>query len=503
MKFNKFWSLHPVVLCLIFVSFHYRTPGTRQYVSNFENVLGTSFELKVSSESESAADLAENRALEEIDRMAKILSAYDSSSEFSRWMMTYNRPVKISVELFQVLALFDQWRARTGGALDASAEVVSRVWKKASRQNLLPGKDELQSAIELVKQQHWVLDPQHQTATRLSEAPLMLNSFVKSYIISAVADTLSRVPGIHAVMVNIGGDMVVMGDLKEKIRISDPKADAENDRPVDVINIQDMAVATSGNYRRGFSVQGKWYSHIVDPRTGMPASEIISSTVISKKATDAGAMATAFNILSIDESRKLAASIPGTEYLIITRQGTSYASEGWTAMESGQALHADQGITLPIKQQQNAFELQIDIELAQFEGRFRRPFVAIWVENSNKEPVRNLALWFNKPRWLPDLKEWYRTNYQNELNAGSNAATISSATRPPGKYTIKWDMKDDKGVAVKPGTYTVYIEAAREHGTYQLMKQEIVCRKKDQNIGISGNTEISSASLTYRKAGGN
>jgi FAD:protein FMN transferase len=220
--------------------------------------------------------------------------------------------------------------------------------------------------------------------------------------------------------------------------------------------------------------------------------------VVSQNATDAGAMATAFNIMDIEASRKLAASIPGTEYLIITKNGGKYCSEGWHELEISSGLQASAKTDV-----QGDYELLINMELAQFEGRFRRPFVAIWIEDSKHKTVRNLALWFNKPRWLPDLKEWYRSNYQEVSSAGQGVQSISSATRPPGKYTIKWDMKDDKGNSVPLGKYTIYIEAAREHGTYQLMKKEIDCRKKDQSVTIPGNTEVSSASLEYRKTAAN
>ena len=125
--------------------------------------------------------------------------------------------------------------------------------------------------------------------------------------------------------------------------------------------------------------------------------------------------------------------------------------------------------------------------------------MAIWIENSNKETVKNLALWFNKPKWLPDLKSWYLKNYASYNTGQSDLSTISSATRPPGEYALKWDMKDDKGNSVPPGKYTVYIEAAREHGTYQLIKQEIDCRNKAQSIQIKGNVEIAAASLEYKK----
>ncbi len=76
--------------------------------------------------------------MSEIDRLNKILSGYDASSEFSRWMLTNNKAVKVSPELFEVLSLFDKWRVQSSGALDASAELVGKVWKDAAKRNAQP-----------------------------------------------------------------------------------------------------------------------------------------------------------------------------------------------------------------------------------------------------------------------------------------------------------------------------------------------------------------------------
>lgn len=334
----------------------------------------------------------------------------------------------------------------------------------------------------------------------------MTNTFVKSFIINAAARKVIDMPGIKSVTINIGGDIVVLGEGKEVVSISNPLADAENDLPIAKISIGNKAVATSGNYRRGFMINGKWYSHIIDPRTGMTAGKVISATVVANNATDAGALATAFNVLEPAEGMQLANSIQGTEYLVITREGERYESKGWRALELNTIKSADNkdaqnpGLEeLKKSFSQEGPELTINLELSKFEGRFRRPFVAIWIENSNKETVRTLALWFNKPKWLPDLKSWYSKNYASYNTSQSDITTISSATRPPGEYALKWDMKDDKGNVVPPGKYTVYIEAAREHGTYQLIKQEIDCRNKSQIIKLKGNVEIMAASLEYKK----
>jgi hypothetical protein len=191
--------------------------------------------------------------------------------------------------------------------------------------------------------------------------------------------------------------------------------------------------------------------------------------------------------------------------MLITKEGERIVSSGWHALEtigSSKTAGEQSGkeITSMASVQESA-TLTINLELNTFEGRFRRPFVAVWVENSNKETVRTLALWFNKPKWLPDLKSWYHKNYSMYNTADLPMSSISSATRPPGAYALKWDMKDDKGKPVPPGKYTVYIEAAREHGTYQIIKQEIECKNKSQVITLKGNVEIAAASLEYKKNG--
>ena len=77
--------------------------------------------------------------------------------------------------------------------------------------------------------------------------------------------------------------------------------------------------------------------------------------------------------------------------------------------------------------------------------------------------------------------------------------SISSATRPPGKYKLRWDGKDNTGKYVKAGKYTVVIEASREHGTYQLIRQEMDFNGVPKQIDLPGNIEIASASLDYHK----
>jgi len=502
MKF-KFSSL--IALLLLFVCSSMTIPPTksnRLYVTDYENVLGTSLEIKIASVSSDNAKASEDKAMNVIDRMNKILSAYDAESEFSQWLHTNNKAIKVSPELFEVLSLFDKWRTQSGGALDASAEVVSEVWKDAAKRNEQPTPAELASAVAKVKQTHWQLSYTNGTATHLDDAPLMLNSFVKSYIMNKACDAAMASAGTTGIVLNIGGDIVVRGKHTEQIAISDPKADAENDDPVSTLIISNKTVATSGNYRRGEMVNGLWHSHIVDPRTGMPADQITSATVVADNPTDAGALATAFNVLTPTESKTLAASVPNAEYMIITSGGERIESKGWKKLERVYATTAAAPATLKAdKTWDPAYVLKINVELAQIEGmRVHRPYLAVWIADKDKKPVKSIALWYNKTKFLDEMPSWYDAYYNKISNADQSVTSTTSATRSAGNYTLKWDGKNDKGELVKLGTYAIMVEVAREHGTHQLMTQEIDFTKAPKTpIALTGNVEVKSASFEYVK----
>ncbi len=477
------------------------TKTNRLYTSEYENVLGTSLELKVSSASQQSAEIAETAAMNEIDRLNKILSGYDANSEFGKWSQTKNMAVKVSPELFEVLEMFDKWREQSGGALDASAETVGRVWKQAAKNNTHPTTADLAAAVATVKQTHWSLNKTEQSATHLDDAPLMLNSFVKSYIMDRACNVALETKGATGIVMNIGGDIVVKGAHTEQVQVSNPKADAENDLPIDRLLINNKTIATSGNYRRGELVNGVWHSHIVDPRTGLPADNIISATVVAKNATDAGALATAFNVLNPEESSKLAKTVPGAEYMIITSDGKRIESEGWKVLEIPEVKQVATKSTFAAdKAWDPAYELKINLELAEIEGmRVHRPYVAVWVVDKDKKPVRDIALWYNKPKYLNDMHYWYDAYYSSLMDVGGSVSSTTSATRPAGKYTLKWDGKDDKGTFVKKDTYTIMIEVAREHGTHQLITQDLDFTKKIKPVSLPANTEVASASLEYAK----
>jgi hypothetical protein len=222
--------------------------------------------------------------------------------------------------------------------------------------------------------------------------------------------------------------------------------------------------------------------------------------VVAADPSDAGALATAFSVLTPEESARVAASVPGVEYLLIGRDGRRMASPGWSRL--GAAFTPAQAETeapaAPGQWDPN-YELTVTLELARIGGtRARRPYVAIWIEDANRFPVRTIGLWYQKPRWLPELRAWYHDDRMRDAAEHRDiTASVSSATRQPGKYTLKWDGKDNTGKPVKAGTYTVNIEASREHGTYQILRQEMDFNGTPKQIVLKGGTEISAASLDY------
>jgi hypothetical protein len=302
--------------------------------------------------------------------------------------------------------------------------------------------------------------------------------------------------------------------MTQMIAIADPKASAENDAPMEYVAVNNGAVATSGGYRRGFAlaasgtVPGAFYSHLIDPRTAQPAGHVLSSTVYARDAETAGALATAFSVLPVAESERMAASMPGVQYLLVNADGSRVTSRGWSnvRMEGfGGARYVAASLAPQAKAAAGMwdpnFELTINLALPRIDDfRYRRPYVAVWVEDADHMPVRTIALWAEKPRYLSDLRVWYHDDQTRSASDGTDLwRTVSTATRPPGSYTLKWDGKDNQGKPVKSGTYTVVIEAAREHGGYQVERKELSFTGKPAEASFAAGDELGAISLEYKK----
>jgi hypothetical protein len=150
------------------------------------------------------------------------------------------------------------------------------------------------------------------------------------------------------------------------------------------------------------------------------------------------------------------------------------------------------------------FELAVDLEIAPQQGyRYHRPYVAVWVEDTHGKPVRTLSVWVNTsgrgPRYIRELRRWFTMERDQEDAGGPDLiTTVSSATRLPGQYTVTWNGRDDRGNVVDQGAYRVVVEAAREHGSYQLMQQDLTLGAKPVSADLGSNEEIGRARVEYR-----
>ena len=489
--------------------------GAEDFAFFHENVMGTSLELRVRAVDAAAAARAESRVLGEIDRLSAIFSGYDANSEFRRWQDGDRRPRVVSKELFAVLQASDQWRARSGGAFDPRVQVLTAVWSRRVADDRVPNDSEIAGALDRMRRPAWRLDAVERTAERLADCPLSLNAIAKGFILEAAcAKALEPDRGVRGLLLNVGGDLRACGEFSQTIGVSDPRADSETSDPLAVIEVHDHAVATSSRSQRGFLIGGRWYSHIFDPRTGRPAEGTAGATVIARNSADADALATILNVLSPEEGIKLAATLDDVECLIVREDGRVFKSARWGRFEKPLLALAAQDAKPPQEAPKAAAawdtedELAIDFEINNPDAnnrRYRRPYVAIWVEDKDGKPVRTLTLWLSlggsgPERWLPDMKQWYKVDKTMKTESKIDLVhTIARATRQPGKYSVVWDGKDDKGKLVAVGKYTVSIEAAREHGTYQIIRQPVTITGKPFVEEPKGNVEIKSATIAYRR----
>ncbi len=488
-----------------------------------ENVLGTSMEVRVKAATGDDARRAETRILNEIERLDHVLSSYDASSEFSQLQARPGQRVRASAELRDVLQQCSRWRDASHGAFNPAAEALTRLWSECARQGREPDSGELAKTAQRVQQAGWSVDDADQLAGVAADCPLTLNAIAKGYIIDKAGRAgLDRQQGVSGLLINIGGDLRVFGDMEAWVGIADPWSDSETAEPLRKLAVRGKAVATSGDYQRGFELKGRRHSHIFDPQTGLPADQVCSSTVVADSASDADALATICSILPPEKSIALIEGISGAACLIVKPDRSVVQSSGWresysprvqlvSFSEQPQAPPTAPGGSAPKAASDAAtwpadFEMAVSFEINNPNGsrRYCRPYVAMWVEDHDGFPVRTLVLWFWNsgpgPRWLPDLRRWYRSDQMRQLVDNTDLVrTVSRATRPPGKYQAAWDGKDDAGKPVKCGDYTLLIEAAREQGTYQLITRKISLSDRPFVEELQGNVEIKSASVEYRR----
>lgn len=504
-----------LTVCLTLAVLGPDAESRREFVFEHEHVLGTSAEIRVVADDLAHAKRVEGVALAEIDRLDNILSAYYSDSEFCRWQRGELTRLELSADLQAVLAAARHWQQVSQGAFDIHAGEWSQLWRQAEASQQLPTAAQRQQVL---------------TRVAAGQGRVGLDGLAKGYILDRVCEAVGRdCPSVSEFSVNIGGDLRRLGSRPFQIGVTDPIRSAVNDAPLTVINSQaPFALATSGGYRRGFELQGRRLSHVVDPRTGWPVSHILSASVLASDATTADALATALNVLTPKQGLELIASLEDTECCLVAADGRLWCSAGWPGTPPEKTSVAQQdgmGYVLARIDEKSADRtsadakseprksdadkaqsgLLVDFELRRPQGRrYRRPYFAIWLEDADGFPVKTAVLWMQTeqpgPRWHRDLTRWYRNDRMRRLvEEKALIGTISGATRGPGKYKARFDGTDNSGQPLPEGRYTLCIEAAREHGTYQIVRKVLQLGATPiARTSLKGNVEVGGLAVEYR-----
>lgn len=139
-------------------------------------------------------------------------------------------------------------------------------------------------------------------------------------------------------------------------------------------------------------------------------------------------------------------------------------------------------------------ELEVQVELPKIEtGTYHRPYVAVWIEDEQQQPVRLVEAWLDKPDWIKDLRRFWRKLGRSEPQL---VDAKTGATKGPGSYKVRWDGKDEQGKAVAAGNYVLFVEAAREQGGRNLAKQAFTWDGSAVQIEIEASTELGKIKLT-------
>jgi thiamine biosynthesis lipoprotein len=477
----------------------------KEFTFHHENVLGTSLELRIETDNVEAAKRAEAIALQEIDRLCDVFSHYSKTSEFAKLAnLPIGDSMNVSPDLAGLLRRCEKWIEVSDGAFNPGAEFLSRRWQLGMKLNQAPTTRELQQDVTVINQRHWTVQSDSNSVTRNSASPLSLNAIAKGTILDNVAQSvMDRAPEVRGLCVNIGGDVRVAGSSAQWVSIPNPNSDMLESSPLQNLSLTKGAIATSGVSERSIKIGDQSYSHIFDPRTGQPCNHVISASVIAPDAETADVLATICSVLPTTVSVALVESIPGCQCLLVDFSGALIASSLWP--ENGlQEGSKTGGASKVAENQPKEFTVAFEINKAVEGGRYRRPYVAVWVEDKDGFPVKTLSLFLMAdnpgPRWHRDLRRWYSSDQMRLLvDQKKLIGTISKPTSNPGSYKVGWDGSDDNGKPLPDGKYTLYIEAAREHGTYQLMKSPFTLGTGDFELKLEGNIEIKAASMSFKK----
>ena len=257
-----------------------------------ETHMGSEFKIVLYSTDEATARRASRAAFERIAALDAILSDYHPESELMRLCdQAGGPPVAVSADLFDVLEQSRSMYERSGGAFDVTIAPVVRLWRRARRDRKMPDPEMLAKARALVGSDQMLLDARARTVQLMKPGmKLDVGGIAKGYACGEAIDVLRR-SGVPSALVAGAGDIVVSDPPPDAAgwTIGIAPLEAPTAPPRQFLRLKNAAVSTSGDAERFVEIDGKRYSHIVDPQTGLGVVDRASVTVVARDGATADA----------------------------------------------------------------------------------------------------------------------------------------------------------------------------------------------------------------------
>lgn len=292
-------------------------------------LMGNHFEISVVSEDETWANERIDGGVREIQRIEKLLTTFNDSSETS--LINQNAgiaPVKVSLETFSLIERSIKISNLTQGAFDITYGSIDKsLWNFDTKMTALPDKAIAKKMVRLINYRNIILN-REDTTVFLREKGMRIGfgGIGKGYAAER-ARLIMKQNGVTSGIVNASGDLTTWGlqpnNKPWTIGIANPNASNEL---FSYLEVSGMAVATSGNYEKFVVIDGKKYSHTIDPHTGLPVSGIKSVTVITLNAEIADAMATPIMVMGIKAGLNIINQMKDIEAIIIDDDDRLFAS---------------------------------------------------------------------------------------------------------------------------------------------------------------------------------
>lgn len=316
------WTLFFSIFCLLSNASAY-TSGKQYIISG--KTMGTYYSIKFISKKKQSKVSWKSKVSTRLKEVNKRLSMFDPKSELSLFNREeIKKPVKTSSDFYTILQTATQLYNLSNGSWDGTVKPLVDLWGFGTTKvlNRIPEPDEISLALSKTGFHHIEISAP-KLIMKKKAVSLDLGSIAKGYGVDAIAKLFTS-SGIHDVLVEIGGELYASGKNKKgkywSVGISRPDKKYANQGLYKIIRIENMAIATSGNYRNFFEIQGKAYSHILNPETGFPVdNKVVSASVLSKDCTFADGLATALMVMDVKEGIALVNRLEDTECLIIQK----------------------------------------------------------------------------------------------------------------------------------------------------------------------------------------